>query len=141
MSRASSSAFIEEMPSRRPIESIVLTSDDPPAEISGSVTPVSGKSFVLPPTISIVCNPSSTTSPNAVSEWKLVRAFIATIRPRSTMMAYTASTHTAKISPNSSAMEAKMKSEWYSGMLVGLPSPSPMPNSPPEPMAISACTS
>ena len=34
-----------------------------------------------------------------------------------------------------------MKSEWYSGTFCGLPSPSPMPNSPPEPMAMRDCTS
>ena len=101
------------------------------------MTPDSGKSFVLPPTISMVCSPSMITSPKAASEWNDVRALKATIRPRMMIITYTASSPTAKIRPNSSVMEANMKSEWYSGMSRGMPMPSPMPNSPPEPMAIS----
>ena len=111
MSRASSSAFIEEMPSRMPKERNVLTRDEPPEETSGSVTPVRGMSLVLPPTMSIVCRPSMATMPKAVSEWKLVRAFIATTRPRMMMSTYTARRQMEKMRPNSSAMAAKMKSE------------------------------
>ena len=96
---------------------------------------------MLPPAISMACNPSMITSPKAVSEWKDVRALKATIRPRMMISTYTASRPTAKISPNSSVMAANMKSEWYRGMFRGMPNPSPMPNSPPLPMAISACTS
>ena len=73
-------------------------------------------------------------------EWKLVRAFMATISPRMMISTYTAISAMEKIRPNSSAMEVKMKSEWYSGTLRGMPRPRPMPNRPPEPMAISACT-
>ena len=52
------------------------------------------------------------TSPKAASEWKLVRALKATISPRMMISTYTASSPMAKIRPNSSVMEAKMKSEW-----------------------------
>ena len=55
----------------------LATSDDPPYETNGSVTPVSGISRVTPPTITNVCTPRMVASPAANSFENGRRAWIA----------------------------------------------------------------
>src|SRR5206468_11887312 len=59
--------------------------DEPPYEMKGSVTPVSGMTRVTPPTITKTCRAKTAASPLASSLENESRAIIAVLKPRSTM--------------------------------------------------------
>ncbi len=75
----------------------------------------------------------------AIRRWKVSWPRMAMTMQRTTMAVYSASSSSTPIRPSSSEYTAKMKSVCASGRkssLAWVPSSQPLPNRPPEPMAI-----
>ena len=115
-----------------------MTSEDPPKETSGSVTPVTGSSPTTEEMLMLACRTSQAVMEAASRRPKMSAAPMAIRTPRNARPARAASRVRAPSSPSSSPTMAKMKSVWALGMYSHLPRPcpSPTPNHPPEPRAM-----
>src|SRR6266545_2445027 len=108
---------------------------DPPYDTNGRVTPVSGITLVMPPTMMKAWIPRIVLSPAARSLPKPSACSVAAFRPLPTSTANSRRTPVVPITPSSSPIAAKMKSVAAYGMIPGSPWPSPVPPIPPVAMA------
>ena len=116
----------------------LTSSEEPPYETKGSVTPVSGSTRRLPPAMIAAWTTMTSVRPVARSARKSSAAAAAMRKPRSAMTRYRPSTASAPSMPSSSAMAAKTKSVCISGIegaspTEGSPAPRPVPRIPPRP--------
>ena len=118
----------------------LATSDDPPYEMNGSVTPVSGITRITPPTITKVWIPTIVVSP-AANNFENGRSACTAMRsPLPTNSRNRMHTAMVPMRPDSSPMAENTKSVGALGIFCGLPSPSPVPANPPLPSAYIDCT-
>jgi hypothetical protein len=134
------SVVSREIDRRTPTAAKLTTSEVPPALTNGSVMPVTGRRATTTPmlmnawTHSQIVIPAASRPPNASGACRAVR-IPATARTTNRPITIAAPTN-----PNCSPMIAKMKSFQAFGRTSPLwswLSPSPLPNSPPSPSAIS----
>src|SRR4051794_15588910 len=78
----------------------------PPYEMNGSVTPVSGITFVTPPTITNTCSARTAVSPAASNLPKPSPEIIAVLKPRRMKSRYASSSAAAPNSPSSFTITA-----------------------------------
>ena len=116
-------------------------SDDPPYEMNGSVTPVSGITRITPPTITKVCTPMIVVSPAANSFENGRSAWMAMRNPLPTSSRNSMHTATVPSRPSSSPMAESTKSVDAFGIFCGLPEPEPGAGEAAAPNANSDCTS
>ncbi len=107
-------------------------SEEPPWLMKGSVTPVSGKNLVTPPTMRKAWKQMEVVRPAAVKAAMSDLARAAVAKPRTAKSMKSSSTALAPKRPISSPMAEKMKSEATTGMSSGMPLPTPAPKRPPS---------
>ena len=127
-----------EMRSRSASSAKLATSDEPPYDTNGSVMPVSGITRVTPPMMRNVWSPRIVAMPaaNSLLNGRTASTAIRYALPTSSMNAL--STPSVPTRPSSSPIAANTKSVDALGMSFGLPSPSPVPATPPDPNAYHA---
>ena len=128
------------MRSSSAISTKLAISDEPPYDTNGRVTPVSGISRTMPPMMMNACMPMRVVRPTASRPSNPLLVRRAMRRPAPMISTKAMSTAVAPSRPSSSTMAAKMKSVSTSGILVGMPRPSPAPVIPPSAMAKALCT-
>lgn len=111
----------------------LVTTEEPPWATNGRVIPVSGISASTPPATTKTCSPTSAASPIASNRPNGSRSAIPVRNPRDTSSAYSRNTATSPVSPSSSPMVARMKSDFAAKPISAeCPLPSPAPSSPPQ---------
>src|SRR5262249_55189200 len=119
----------------------LATRDEPPWDRKGVVIPVSGMSWVTPPTITKTCRAITNERPVASSLANGSRTATAARRPRSTMRPQISNRAIRPVRPSSSPKAVMMKSLCTSGVRYGCPCPSPVPSIPPKPSPYIPCAS
>ena len=119
-----------------PSPASVTSSEERPAETSGSGTPVIGTTPITAPMFTTACTPIQAVMAVAASWQNRSGTRRATRSPANVSPPYSAVTHSVPSSPSCSPMMAKMKSDVDSGTQpqLQLPAPRPTPKMPPEPM-------
>ena len=117
---------------------MVISSEDPPKDTSGRVTPVTGSTPTTEEMLMLACRTSQAVIDAASRRPKMSAAPIAMRMPSSARPAKPRSRTSAPIRPSSSPTIAKMKSVSALGMYSHLPRPCPRPtpNQPPDPSAM-----
>ena len=113
----------------------VLITEGPPSLPSGIVTPVDGMNFVTPPILKNTWNKKQTPNPRHNN---LLNNFLLLVEisiKRIKLLIKTKIRQIPKITPNSSQITEKIKSDSLTGISNGRPFPSPIPNQLPVPMA------
>src|SRR3989304_7924343 len=96
--------------STRPMPNMKVNSEDPPALMKGSGSPVTGSSEIFMPTFTMVCRAIITATPYAISEPNVSCESWAARTQRQITKKITPSTASAPTMPNSAAIAEKMKS-------------------------------
>ena len=123
-----------EMRSSNAIRTQLATSDEPPYDRNGVVSPVSGISRVTPPMTTKTCSATTLPRPTAISLPKPSRQISEARSARSTIRPYSTITAITPVRPSSSPSAPMMKSDSARGMRCGMPRPRPRPSRPPQPI-------
>ena len=118
----------------------LASSDEPPYDTNGSVTPVSGSRRITPAMMMNAWNPSRVVRPVASRRSKPLAVCWAMRRPAPIISRKAISTAVAPSRPSSSPMAAKIMSLSTTGIFSGTPRLSPVPKMPPSAKANSACS-
>ncbi len=111
----------------------LVTTEEPPWAMNGSVIPVSGISASTPPATTNTCSPTMAARPIASSRPNGSRSAMPVLKPREISSAYSRKTAVRPASPSSSPMVARMKSDLAAKPIrIDRPTPSPVPSSPPQ---------
>ncbi|KMK72684.1 hypothetical protein ACJ65_10515 [Kocuria rhizophila] len=129
-----------EMASRMATMIQLESRDEPPADMNGVVSPVSGSRRVTPPTTMNSCSTISADSPPASSLPNASRVPSAARRPREAKSRNITRMAESPIRPSSSPNAVMIMSELAYETRSGRPCPSPWPKSPPEARPKSPCT-
>ena len=129
--------------SASPMANIIETSELPPALMNGRVRPVTGMSFKLNPTLMTTWKKMSAATPVADSRSELIWRPVSDSQDTPDYHQQEQQGHAAPTDPNSSAITLKMKSVWRTRRKRSwfcVPCIQPMPERPPLPTAINACS-